>query len=312
MRVIYEIGKVDRTFRHAVLVIGVFDGIHIGHQKLIKAAVNRAKKIKAPAVVMTFFPHPVQVLHPEDSLAFIVSLSHRLQLIEQLGVKACLVVRFTKRFAQLSSDQFIKKYLVDRLRPKEIFVGDDFCFGRKRKGTVAYFKDAGREHGFKVRAVSPVKVGEKKIGSSRIKRLIVNGKLDAAKQFLGRNVSIVGKVVKGDGRGKKLGYPTANISPKNEMILPVGVYAVRVTVGRKTFNGMANVGRRPSFKKNGKYINIETHIFNFNRTLYGKEITIEFIRKIRNEQVFASPSKMIAQLKRDEARAKAILRAAHK
>ena len=309
MKVIYKIGKVDRTLKNAVLVIGVFDGLHIGHQKLIKAAVRRAKRIGSPAVVMTFSPHPVEVLHPGSYLPFIVSLPHRLKLIEHLGVTACIVTRFTKQFSRLTAEQFIKKYLVKYICPKEIFVGGDFCFGQKKEGTAAYFKSVGRIYGFKVNTVSPVKTGRKKIGSSHIRSLIIQGKLDTAKRFLGRNVSIMGKVVKGDGRGKTLGFPTANIFPENEMIVPVGVYAVRVIVNNKEFIGMANIGRRPSFRKNERRINIETHIFNFKKPLYGKEIIVEFVKKIRNERVFDSPKSMIAQLMRDEVKSRAILQA---
>ncbi|MCK5012385.1 MAG: bifunctional riboflavin kinase/FAD synthetase [Candidatus Omnitrophica bacterium] len=309
MKVIYGTGKVNKTFRNAVLVIGVFDGLHIGHQKLIKAAVRRAKKIGMPAIVMTFSPHPVEVLHPKRYLPFIVSLPHRLKLIEQLDVTACIIIRFTRRFSQLTAEQFIKKYLAGYIRPKEVFVGGDFCFGQKREGTALYFKNAGRKYGFKVNAVSPLKTGNKKIGSSHIRRLIVQGKLNAAKRFLGRNVSVIGKVVKGDGRGKTLGFPTANIYPENEMILPAGVYAARVIVDHKNFNGMANIGRCPSFKKNKNRINIETHIFDFKKSLYGKEIMVEFIKKIRNEKVFHSPRRMIAQLTRDEIKSRAILQA---
>jgi len=309
MKVIYGIGKVDKTFKEAVLAIGVFDGLHIGHQKLIKAAVRRARKIGTPAIVMTFSPHPVQVLHPDSYLPFIVSLPHRLKLIEQLNVEACIVVRFTKQFSRLTAEQFIKKYLVERIRPQEIFVGGDFCFGQRREGTALYFKNAGRKYGFKVNAVSPVKVGGKKVGSSHIRRLITQGKLDVAKRFLGRNVSVIGKVVKGDGRGEILGFPTANICPENEMILPFGVYAVRVMVDNKNFIGMANVGRRPSFRKNKSRMNIEAHIFDFKKSLYGKEIMIEFIKKIRNERAFDLPRAMTAQLARDEIKSRAILKA---
>ena len=226
MKVAYGIGKVDRTFKNAIVAIGVFDGLHIGHQKLINAAVQRAQKTGAPAIVMTFSPHPVRVLHPDLYLPFIVSLTHRLKLMEQMGVTACLVIRFTKRFSRLTAEQFVKKYLVGRLRPKEIFVGGDFCFGKRREGTVGYFKNAGRQYGFKVNAISPVKIGGKKVGSSQIRRLIVEGKLDAAKRLLGRRVSVVGKVIRGDGRGKMFGYPTANICPENDMILPYRVRGV--------------------------------------------------------------------------------------
>ncbi|MBN1870724.1 MAG: bifunctional riboflavin kinase/FAD synthetase [Candidatus Omnitrophica bacterium] len=308
MKVIYDVGKIDRTLTNAVLAIGVFDGLHLGHQKLIKAAVKKAKKMRVPAVVMTFFPHPVQVLHPNCYLPFIVSLSHRLRLIKQLGVKACLVIPFTKKISQLTAGQFVKKYLIRLFCPQEVYVGADFCFGKNRQGTVSYLMNAGQKYGFKVNAVAPVKAGNRKIGSSSIRHLIMRGRLNEASRLLGRNVSLMGKVVKGEGRGKSLGFPTANIFPENEMILPVGVYAVRVKTGHRMYKGMANVGRRPSFKKNKNHINIEIHIFEFKKSLYGKEISVEFIKKIRNEKFFKSPQELTDQLARDTVTCKTILK----
>ena len=307
MKVIYGIGKVKKVFKNAVLAIGVFDGLHVGHQKLIKAAVKKAKSLGGSAIVMTFSPHPVQVLKPKEYLPFVVSLPHRLKLIEQFDVVACVVVHFTKRFSQLAAQKFIKNYLVGRINPTEIFVGNDFRFGKDRSGTIEYFKEAGRKYGFKVNTVFPVKGGGSKIGSSRIRRLITEGKLYAAKHFLGRNVSIMGKVARGDQRGKKLGFPTANIHPQNSVVPPIGVYAAYVVIDRKRFRGMANVGRRPSFKKNNN-INVEVHIFDFQKTLYGKEITVEFVKKIRNEKVFDLSEQLIAQLKRDEIKSRVILK----
>ena len=309
MKVIYGIGKVKKVFKNAVLAIGVFDGLHVGHQKLIKAAVKKAKSLGGPAIVMTFSPHPVQVLKPKDYLPFVVSLPHRLKLIEQLDVMACVVVHFTKRFSQVAAEEFVKNYLVERINPTEIFVGNDFRFGKDRRGTIEYFKEAGRKYGFKVNTVFPVKGGRSKIGSSRIRRLITDGKLYAAKHFLGRNVSIMGKVVRGDRRGKGLGFPTANIHPENSVVPPIGVYATYVVIDHKRFKGMANIGRRPSFKKKNNNINVEVHIFDFRKTLYGKEITVEFVKKIRNEKVFDLSEQLIAQLKRDEIRSRAILKA---
>jgi len=308
MKVIYGTGKTRKYFKNPVVTIGVFDGLHMGHQKLIRAAVRKAKRINGTAIVMTFAPHPVQVLHPNKYLPFIVSLAQRVELFERLGVHACIVIRFTKRFSRLTASQFVKKYLADYLRPKAVFVGEDFQFGKDRQGTLDYFKKEGARYGMEVHTVSSVKVGKRKIGSSRIRRLITEGRLSAIKRHLGRDLSIAGKVMKGDGRGRTLGFPTANISPENEIILPTGVYAVHVLIGGKHSKGMANIGHRPSFKKNNSDINIETHIFDFSKNIYGKEITVEFIKKIRNEKMFQSAARMIAQLKCDEVRSRAILK----
>jgi riboflavin kinase/FMN adenylyltransferase len=249
----------------------------------------------------------VQVLHPDNYLPFVISLPHRLKLIERLDVTACIVVRFTKRFSQLTAHEFIEHYLVGPLQPGEIFVGRDFRFGKNRSGTLEYLKEAGRTYGFQVNVISPVKGGQRKIGSSRIRRLITEGKLYAAKQFLGREFSTMGRVVKGDGRGRALGFPTVNIRPQNAVIPPVGVYAVRVVIHDERYHGMANIGRRPSFKKKGSKTIIEAHIFDFHKTLYSQEIIIEFVQKIRNEKIFHSKEKLIAQLKRDEIKSRAIL-----
>ena len=307
MKVIYGIGRDRKIFNNGVLAIGVFDGLHIGHQKLIKAAVKKAQLRGGPAMVMTFYPHPVEVLHPQDCMPYVVSLPHRLELMKRLGVAACIVVRFTKRFSQLSADQFIKRYLVESIRPREVFVGHDFRFGNQRSGTIEYFKKAGRQYGFHVHCISSVKWGREKIGSSRIRRLVAAGKLDAAQCLLGRYVAVMGKVQKGDRRGKNLGFPTANIYPQNTVIPPIGVYAVRVIVNEYRYDGMANIGRRPSFHSQDNNINIEVHIFNFHKILYNKNIIIEFVKKIRNERVFASTEELIAQLKRDHIKSILIL-----
>ena len=306
MNVIYGIGKFKKTSRNTVLVIGVFDGVHRGHQALIQGAIRRAKQIGAEPLVMTFWPHPVHVLRPETGLPYIISLAHRLKLIGELGAKGCVVVHFTRRFARLSPEQFIRRCIVAPIAPKEIYVGDDFRFGQDREGTLEYFEQAGKKYGFKVRVVDAVKVGKKKIGSSIIRQLIGAGKLIHAARLLGRGVSAMGRVVRGDGRGKRLGFPTANMLIKNGVIPPLGVYAVKVGIGKKTFSGMANIGRRPSFKKNDR-AHLETHIFNFHRSLYNKEIIVEFVQKIREEKKFDSRVQFIVQLRNDRALAQRIL-----
>ena len=306
MKVIYGIGNFKKAFPNAVAAIGVFDGVHRGHQALIREAVHRARRNNAPALVITFFPHPVRVVRPEIALPYIVSLPLRLKLIGELGAQACLVVRFTKRFARLSPERFIRRYIVSGIKPKEILVGDDFRFGQGRRGTLDYFREAGHTYGFRVNAVGAVKTGSGKIGSSIIRKLIMEGKLSEAASLLGRRVAVMGRVLRGDGRGKRLGFPTANISVKDGVIPPLGVYAVLVNVGAKTFRAMANIGRRPSFKKNDP-VHVETHLFDFHGNLYGKEIIVEFVKKIREEKKFRSPAQFITQLRGDRVRAQRIL-----
>lgn len=308
MKVIYGIGKIKKRIKKSVLAIGVFDGLHIGHQTLVKKAVDKANTIQGKSVVLTFWPHPVHVLRPEQSLPLIVSLRHRLKLLEKLGVALCVVVQFTKKFAKISPEKFVKDYLVKWFDVKEIFVGDDFRFGQNREGTIDLFKELGKKYHFYVHPVHPVKEGNGKIGSSQIRSLIEQGRLKKAAYLLGRPVSVLGKVVRGDGRGKSLGYPTANLSPVEEILPPRGVYAVRVEIKGKIYDGMSNIGYKPSFNTTKQVLSVEVYVFNFSRNIYGQEIEIKFISLMRREKTFLLVGQLIAQLKRDEIKARALLK----
>ena len=268
---------------------------------------------------MTFAPHPVKVLQPEKYLPYIISLPHRLKLLEEMGVNACVVVRFSKRFAQIPPEAFLRRYVLRAIAPREIFVGEDFRFGKGREGSAAFLKEAGKTHGFKVHAVKTLKSARQKIGSTGIRHLIADGRLREARKHLGRPVSVLGQVIRGDGRGRGLrwatgpgnscrglGFPTANLKFKKEVIPPVGVYAVFVWHKNKRYAGMANVGVRPSFKKKSPVL-LEVHLFGFKKNIYGQDILVEFIRKIRDEKTFFNQAQLIAQLARDEKKARRIL-----
>lgn len=307
MKVIRDLAKNKINFRNAVLAIGVFDGLHRGHQELIRKVIARAREIKGTAVVMTFWPHPVHVLKPEVRLPLLVSLEHRLRLMEDLGVDVCVVIPFTQQFSQLSPKEFIERYLAKKIKPVEVFVGYDFRFGHDRSGGLDLFRQEGEAYGFKVNILDAVKGEHHVISSTRIRELISRGELGRAARLLGRTVSLMGTVCRGDARGKALGFPTANIHLTCEVIPPNGVYAVRVTVGTRKFIGMANIGRRPTFHKEDGRINVEVHIFNFQKKIYGQEIIVEFFRKIRDERMFNSKDQLIGQLKRDERKARKLL-----
>ena len=308
MKVICGIKKFPKKFHHAVLVIGVFDGLHQGHRELIRRAVQRARATQRPIVVMTFDPHPVNVLHPEVRLPLIVSLPYRLKLIEALGVDAAVVISFTKTFSRLNPENFIKQYLVESIQPREVFVGDDFRFGQGRIGTIDLFKEVSERFGFHVNTVHPIKrKGEGiKISSTTIRQFISDGKLAQAQRLLGRRVSVMGRVVKGDRRGRLLGFPTANILPHDVILPPIGVYAIYVHIDGRRYHGMANIGRRPSFEHDGQIL-LEAHIFHFHQNLYGKNIIVEFVRKIRDEKIFVSRQKLTSQLQKDQKRVERIL-----
>jgi len=301
MQVIYGIDRWKHAFKNTALAIGVFDGLHLGHQHLIRTMIRRARSLKGTAVVMTFFPHPIRVLRPDIDLPLLISLRHRLRLIEKLGADVCLVVRFSKSFARLSPERFIEKYLVNKINPREVFVGHDFRFGQNRSGSLEYFQNAGMQHGFRVNVVNAVKRKGEVLSSSLVRKYIREGVLDKAGQLLGHPVSVLGKVVRGDGRGKKLGYPTANIELASDALPPSGVYLVHAFLGSRRYRGLVNVGCRPSFFPKKKHIHVEVHILDFKRNIYGAEILIEFIKRVRDEKAFPSQDALVAQIRKDEA-----------
>lgn len=299
MKIFNGIKAVAGKFSNSVVAIGVFDGVHLGHQLLIRKAVVRAKVLGGTAIVMTFNPHPVHVLRPENHLPLLASLDFRLKLIASLGVDATVVVRFTKAFSSLAPEQFISRYLSKPFSPREVIVGDDFRFGQNRAGTIAVFEHAGQINGFKVVSLKTQSQGHKRFSSTAARDWIAVGHLKKAAAILGRPVSLLGCVVKGDQRGRTLGYPTANIIPAGEILPPQGVYCVRVRKGLRSFYGMANIGVRPSFHKTDR-LNVEIHILDFKENLYGAEIIVEFLHKIRNELYFSSSLDLVARLKKDE------------
>ena len=307
MKTIYGIGQLKKPLTGSVMAIGVFDGVHKGHQKLIKRAVEKAKGLGTRSVVMTFSPHPVSVIHPKFELSLITSLEHKIRIIEDLGVDILIVVNFTEKFAALSPDNFIKKFIVNKLSPAEIFVGNDFRFGRGRIGEIDSFKGVVNSYGVVVNVLKLLKKDNEKVSSTDIRNLIKSGDLKGAKKLLGRYVSLEGTVVKGDARGRRLGFPTANIVPDDECIPPLGVYAVIVNTDDEEYKGVTNVGLCPVFRKNAENVTVETFIFDFNKRVYGKVMQISFVKKIREELNFRSQEDLVEQMKKDESKARRIL-----
>ncbi|MEI7998061.1 MAG: bifunctional riboflavin kinase/FAD synthetase [Candidatus Omnitrophota bacterium] len=300
MKVIYGLGSIK--YKKSAVAIGIFDGIHRGHQRLIKSMISHARKLRAKAVVVTFYPHPSHVLRPEASLPYLISIDHRLRILEELGVDVVLVIPFNRRFARIDPSCFIKEILVSQLGVKAVFVGDNFRFGKDRSGDITLFKDLSLKYGYCMRAVKTLKSQGEIISSGRLRRIIPDGKLKEAQSLLGRCVSVLGQVVHGASRGRGLGYPTANVQYQCDVLPPCGVYAVKVIWNKKVFYGMANLGLRPSFKEKNPKVLLEVHIFDFNRNLYGHQILVEFIRKVRDEISFSSKEELIAQIEKDELR----------
>jgi len=299
MRIISGRGPKGQLIRGAVVTVGVFDGMHRGHVRVIRETVRRARKFKVASVVVTFSPHPVHVLRPDEYCPLIVSLEHRLELIAQCGVDICWVIPFRKSFSALGPQEFVKRYLLQRLSPRMVVVGSDFRFGQNRSGDIKSFAVAGKKTGFDFVAISIGAGGQKKFSSTLVRQYIATGNLRSAAAILGRPVSLLGRVVRGEALGRRLGYPTANIHPFNELFPPSGIYLVNVRHKHKLYRGMAYIGRKPSFQRVSPVV-VEVHLFNFHRSLYGQKILVEFLKKIRDERAFQSQDELAAQIRKDE------------
>ncbi|MBN3039273.1 MAG: bifunctional riboflavin kinase/FAD synthetase [Candidatus Omnitrophica bacterium] len=309
MKRVNGIRNLRSKVRKPVLAVGVFDGVHRGHQRIIREVVREAKRIGGTSVIMTFDPHPLKLLYRKAHAPLITSLEHRINLIGDLDVDICLVINFNNKFSRISADDFIKKVLLQALGIECLVIGESFRFGRKKRGSLALLRELSREHKFHIHKVKPFKVNGKIISSSKIRQFIKNGELSRAKVFLGREFSILGRVVPGRARGRILGFPTANITPHQEIVPLSGVYAVRVKLNKRVLPGILNIGKRPTFEnKKDAYPTIETHIFNFHNNIYGKKLEIFFVKRIRPEKRFYSPEALRAQIARDQHKAKSILK----
>ncbi|WP_445001821.1 bifunctional riboflavin kinase/FAD synthetase [Exiguobacterium alkaliphilum] len=291
----------------SVMVLGFFDGVHTGHQAVIRHAQEQAERLNVPVTVVTFDPHPKQVLsNKPDAVRYITPLSRKLKRIESLGVERCLVLTFTKELAGLSPQQFVDDYLIGA-GAVHVTAGFDYSYGKFGEGTMETmpFHARGR---FTTSVVNEQTEGGEKVSSTRIRKLLGAGEVDAAATLLGSPYVICGEVIHGDARGRTIGYPTANVVMDASYVMPrLGVYATRVQLrDGRTFHAMTNVGRRPTFYDTGD-VSIESHLFDFSEDLYGQLIEIEWVRFIRNERAFDGLDSLIAQLKQDETTARSIL-----
>ncbi len=309
MKVVRGLKGIEKAAKGSVVTIGVFDGLHIGHREIIEMVVRRAKKLNLKSVALTFDPHPLKVLHLSSWIPSLLSLNHRIKLIDQLGIDLLVVVNFTKTISNLSPEEFVKEILISKIGAKEIYVGENFYFGKGAKAGVKTLGSLARRFGFRMKIVKPITIGKDIVSSSLIRKLITNGDIAKASKFLDRPVSILGTVISGSRLARVLGYPTANINPHHEAIPPSGVYAVLVRLKNRLFKGVLNIGRRPTFYgPRDKEPTIEVHIFDFDERIYDKEIEILFIKKLRDEAKFKDRDALVNQIRKDEALARAILR----
>lgn len=283
-------------FKHAVVTIGNFDGVHLGHQKLLHDLVKQAKSRNKPSGVIIFEPQP-QEFFSQHSIARLTTFRQKYQLIKQQGIDFMLVLRFNAKLAQQSAENFIHEVLVEKLHISEIWLGEDFRFGHQRLGDVALLKQQGKVHGFQVHSVEDVNVNNTRISSTHIRRLLAQGELQQAHELLGRFYTIVGKVIAGAARGRVLGMPTANILPPFAQVPVQGIFVVRVGWDKQEWPGVASLGMRPVFA--GKHLLLEVHIFNFAQNIYHKRLTVEFIHKLRDEADFESIELLKEQMHKD-------------
>ena len=293
----------------SVVTIGMFDGVHNWHQKILRAAIRDARRMKANAIAITFERHPRDVIRWPSHVRLISTTSQKLQAFESIGLDRAVVVRFDAKFSRISPESFVKDYLLARLGMRELCVGYDFAFGRNREGNLALLKKLSGSLGFRLRIFSPSRSDHAIVSSTATRSLLVEAKLDEAKKLLGRFYSMDGTVERGRGIGKSLGYPTANIRMENDVLLPDGVYAVFVAdVANGLRPGVLNVGLRPTFEHSGgPKKSWELHIWDFQKGLVGKRLQVHFVRRLRAERRFASPEALSAQIGRDVNKAKAIL-----
>ncbi|NQY31303.1 MAG: bifunctional riboflavin kinase/FAD synthetase [Flavobacteriaceae bacterium] len=283
-----------------VLTIGTFDGIHIGHKKILDRLIHTAKNQQLESLVLTFFPHPRMVLQKDSNIKLIHTIDERADILNNLGLDNLIIQPFSKEFSRLSATEFVRDILVHQLNVKHIIVGYDHRFGRNRTANIDNLKEFGEIYGFTVEEISAQDINTVSVSSTKIRKALKEGNLQTANSYLGTEFQLRGTVTRGKGIGKTIHFPTANISIAEEykMIPKNGVYIAKATVENSTYLGMMNIGNNPTV--NGTAQSIEIHLFNFNKDIYHKEISISILKRIRDEQKFDSIEVLQSQLKKDK------------
>lgn len=284
----------------AIITIGNFDGVHLGHRALMSRLRQEARRLSGPSVVVTFDPHPVQVLYPEKQLRRLFVRQDLIQQLEALAIDGLVVQDFSRDFSQLSAEQFIRKFIVEPLRPRKVIVGYDFSFGANREGNQEKLSMLAKQFHFEFEVLSPIAFDGEVVSSSLIRQALAFGNIEKANQLLGRHFYLDGIVEAGDGRGRQIGIPTANLKLSSETCPKLGVYATKLLLQGKAYPSVTNVGRVPTFHTDWQSgPRIETHVFDQNFNLYGKNVQIEFCHFIRDERQFSGVEELVAQIRRD-------------
>ena len=298
MKVISRLEDLVPEYPFPIVTIGNFDGLHLGHQNLIHDLVSRAEKVGGTPVVVTFHPHPLQVLAPNNAPLQIQTLAQRLATLESLGILLVVVIPFDTTLAQKSARDFAIE-LWDRLHLKEIYVGPNFAFGNRRQGSINLLKEIGEEKGFVAGKIHQVQFRGNRVSSTAIRQALISGQVGLARRLLARPYALSGAIVHGTGTGTKLNIPTANLQTRSELIPRRGVYVTLFNVEGHQYEAVTNIGFRPTVTDTAP-LSIETHLFDFNRDVYGKEATLEFLMRLRDERRFSGMAELVDRIQRDK------------
>jgi riboflavin kinase / FMN adenylyltransferase len=290
---------------HPVLALGNFDGVHRGHRKILDRVTRVATERGATSVVMTFDPHPPRVVRPDKAPPLLMTKAQKLEAIADAGVQGAAIVRFTPALSHWEPETFVRTVLVEWLHVAEVWVGANFLFGHDRAGNFSMLRVLGARYGFKAEKIDPVRYKDFVVSSTRIRRLVSEGRVDEAGALLGHEYVVDGTVMRGDQRGRALGFPTANLCTENELLPPHGVYATTARIGQIVHPSVTNVGTRPTVDASGRTV-VETHIFNLDRDLYGQSIRVGFVQRLRDERAFESLDLLRAQIEADCQRARVL------
>jgi riboflavin kinase/FMN adenylyltransferase len=295
----YENAEIARP---TVVTLGVFDGLHLGHQLVMRTVVERAHALGAVPTVITFDPHPRAVLHPESAPPLLQTFDQKIEAFGVLGIEQTIVVRFTRRFAEVRAPEFLRDVLQERLHAREVYLGRGFAFGHKREGNIGLLREVSRELGFHADEVPEVRLRGQRISSSRIRELLSEGRVNLARRMLGRPYGVEGRVVRGAERGRTLGFPTANVHPQNRVIPRAGVYVTAALIDGAWRRSVTNVGVRPTFEHDAEP-SVETFVINWEGDLYGDVVRVRFLHRLRDERRFASVAELKRQIAGDASRA---------
>ena len=300
MQIFNDLSKVSYD-KNSIITLGTFDGIHLGHKKIIDGVVKKAADMGGRSFLITFFPHPRKVVSTENQIKLLSTPSEKAFMLGKLGIENLLVIKFSTEFSQLTPDMFIDKFIVNGIGASEVIIGYDHHFGKGRRGDIDFLIDKGKESGFGVTVIPAYNIDDTSVSSSKIRRAISEGDISLANKYLGRYYSFTGRVIQGDKRGRGLGFPTANmqIDDEDKLLPAIGIYAVECIVENKKHYGLLSVGKRPTFYASGEIVP-EVYIFDFDRDIYDKEVTVNVVERIRGEEKFSSVEELIEKMQSDK------------